>query len=244
MREELTAILQVGRPGDEVVVRLKSPGGYVHAYGFAASQLERVKDRGLRLTAVVDQVAASGGYMMAVVADQIVAAPFAVIGSIGVVAGIPNFNRFLKKHDIDFEQHTAGKFKRTLTVFGENTEAGRQKFKEELEVAHALFKSFVGKHRPKLDLERVATGEHWFGAEAIELGLVDRLKTSDEYLLERQGDADIWAVQFAPKRRLFDRAGAALSEGAAHAAEAGVSAGIARGVERARDSLTGRVDPI
>ena len=238
LREEVKAILEISRPGDEVVVRLHSPGGFVHAYGFAANQLERIKERGLKLTAAVDQVAASGGYMMAVVADHIVAAPFAMIGSIGVVAGIPNFSRWLKKHDVDYELHTAGPFKRSLTVLGENTEEGRRRFKDELEVAHGLFKRFVAKHRPKLDLERVATGQHWYGAEAVELGLIDALKTSDDYLLERRDTAEVWAVQYTPRRRPFDRAVTVLAEGLGRAAEAGVAGGLVRGVEQARESLS------
>lgn len=231
LREELTAIFDVSRPGDEVVVRLHSPGGFVHAYGFAASQLERVKARGLRLTVVVDQIAASGGYMMAVVADEIIAAPFAIIGSIGVVAALPNFHRFLRKHDVDFEQHTAGKYKRTLTMFGENTDAGRQHFKEELELTHGLFKAFVSRYRPKLDLEQVATGQHWYGSQAVELGLVDRLQTSDDYLLERRGAAEVWSVEYVARRRPLDRAVSIMAGSVVRGTEAAVAGGITRAAE-------------
>lgn len=213
LREEVGAILEVARPGDEVVVRLKSPGGLVHGYGLAAAQLERVRERGVKLTAAVDQVAASGGYMMAVVCDRIVAAPFAVLGSIGVVAGLPNFNRWLKNRDIDYELVTAGRYKRTLTVFGENTAEGKKKFQEELDNAHALFKAHVVKYRPALDLDRVATGEHWYGQEALGLGLVDRLATSDDYLRELGRDHEVHHVQWVFKRRFGDRVGAAF-EGA------------------------------
>ncbi|HUP92849.1 MAG TPA: protease SohB [Solimonas sp.] len=220
LREEISALLQVARKDDEVVLRLESEGGLVHGYGLAASQLARVRDRGIRLTVAVDKVAASGGYMMACVADRIIAAPFAILGSIGVVAQLPNFHRLLQKHDIDFELHTAGQFKRTLTLFGENNEAGREKFREELEDTHALFKSFVTQNRPVLDIEKVATGEHWFGARAIALKLVDELKTSDDYLLERSRDADIYELEFRRKQTLTDRlqrgltrAGFALRDG-------------------------------
>ncbi|MFO0747648.1 MAG: protease SohB [Myxococcota bacterium] len=220
LREEITAILEAARPHDEVVVRLKSPGGLVHAYGLAASQLQRLRERGLKLTIAVDQIAASGGYMMAVVGQQILAAPFAVIGSIGVVAGFPNFNRWLKKRDIDFELMTAGKYKRTLTMFGENTEEGRQKFQQELEEAHRLFKDHIARARPALDLEKVATGEHWYGTQAKDLGLVDRIITSDDYLAEQRDQADIWHLQYVPRRRLFDRVSTAMQ------------AALERGVER------------
>ncbi|HEY1077640.1 MAG TPA: protease SohB, partial [Fontimonas sp.] len=185
LREEVSAILQVAADGDEVLVRLESEGGLVHAYGLAASQLARFKPRGVRLTVSVDKVAASGGYMMACVADRIIAAPFAVLGSIGVVAQLPNFNRLLKKLDVDYELHTAGEFKRTLTLFGQNTDEGREKFQEEIDQTHALFKAFVGEHRPQLDLSRVATGEHWFGSQALELKLIDAIETSDDFLLQR-----------------------------------------------------------
>ncbi|MDF5637600.1 protease SohB, partial [Vibrio parahaemolyticus] len=163
LREEITAILAVAREGDEVLLRLESGGGMVHGYGLASSQLDRIKAAGLPLTISVDKVAASGGYMMACVADKIVSAPFAIVGSIGVIAQIPNFNKLLKKHDIEYEQLTAGEYKRTLTMFGENTDKARDKFKQELEETHVLFKDFIRERRPSLDLDKVATGEHWFG---------------------------------------------------------------------------------
>lgn len=201
LREEVTAILSVAEPQDEVVVRLESSGGVVHAYGLAASQLVRIKERGIPLTITVDKVAASGGYMMACVADLLIAAPFAVIGSIGVVSQIPNFNRLLKNHDVDFEQFTAGEYKRTVTLFGETTEAGRAKLQEEVETAHTLFKTFLKTHRQALDIEVVANGEHWFGAEARELKLVDELQTSDDYLLTASATADLYEVTYQAKKK-------------------------------------------
>lgn len=201
LREEVTAILSVAEPQDEVVVRLESSGGVVHAYGLAASQLVRIKERGIPLTITVDKVAASGGYMMACVADLLIAAPFAVIGSIGVVSQIPNFNRLLKNHDVDFEQFTAGEYKRTVTLFGETTEAGRAKLQEEVETTHALFKTFLKTHREALDIEAVANGEHWFGTEARELKLVDELRTSDDYLLSASAMADLYEVTYLAKKK-------------------------------------------
>ncbi|PMI62652.1 protease SohB, partial [Vibrio splendidus] len=183
LREEVTAVLAVAREGDEVLLKLESGGGMVHGYGLASSQLDRIKAAGLPLTISVDKVAASGGYMMACIADKIVSAPFAIVGSIGVIAQLPNFNKLLKKHDIEFEQLTAGEYKRTLTMFGENSDKAREKFKEELEETHGLFKDFIRDHRPALDLEKVATGEHWFGTQAHELGLVDEISTSDDLVV-------------------------------------------------------------
>ena len=205
LREEISAVLQVARKEDEVVLRLESEGGLVHSYGLAASQLTRIRDRQIKLTVVVDKVAASGGYLMACVADKILAAPFAIIGSIGVVAQIPNFHRILKKNEIDFELHTAGQYKRTLTLFGENTDEGREKFREELEETHQLFKAFVTENRPVLDIDKVATGEHWFGTRALGLRLIDEIKTSDDYLLERSKDSDIYEVNFRRRQTLGDR---------------------------------------
>ncbi len=183
LREEITAVLAAFKPQDQVVLRLESPGGVVHGYGLAASQLQRLRDKKIPLTVTVDKVAASGGYMMACVADKIVSAPFAIVGSIGVVAQMPNFNRFLKNKDIDIELHTAGQYKRTLTFLGENTEEGREKFREELNETHQLFKDFVKRMRPSLDIEQVATGEHWYGQQAVEKGLVDEINTSDDVIL-------------------------------------------------------------
>lgn len=201
LREEITAILSVAEPPDEVLVRLESSGGIVHGYGLAASQLVRVRDKGIPLTVVVDKIAASGGYMMASVANRLIAAPFAVIGSIGVVSQIPNFNRLLKKHDVDFEQFTAGEHKRTVTLFGETTEAGRAKLREEVETTHELFKSFLKTHRPTLEMDKVANGDHWFGTDALALKLVDELRTSDDYLLDASTEADLYEVTCLAKKK-------------------------------------------
>ncbi len=205
LREEITAILMVARKQDEVFVRLQSAGGMVNTYGLAASQLKRVRDKDIHLIISVDKVAASGGYMMACVANNILAAPFAILGSIGVVAQLPNFNRLLKKHDVDFEMVTAGEYKRTLTMFGENTDESRKKFKEDIEDVHVLFKDFVKNERPVVDIEKVSTGEYWFGTRAKELALVDELKTSDDYLLEKVNYADLYSVKHVEKKSLSDK---------------------------------------
>nr|EKS1069935.1 protease SohB [Cronobacter sakazakii] len=192
-------------PADEVLVRLESPGGVVHGYGLAASQLQRLRERQIPLTIAVDKVAASGGYMMACVANNIVAAPFAIIGSIGVVAQIPNFNRLLKRNDIDIELHTAGQYKRTLTLLGENTEEGREKFREDLNETHHLFKEFVHSMRPSLDIDAVATGEHWYGVQAKEKGLVDEISTSDDLIIARMAEREVVSLRYMQRKRLMDR---------------------------------------
>lgn len=205
LREEITAILTIADKKDEVVVLLESGGGTVHGYGLGASQLKRIRDKEIKLTAAVDKVAASGGYMMACVADKIIAAPFAIIGSIGVLAQIPNFHRLLKKMDIDFEQITAGDYKRTLTLFGKNTDKDREKFKEELEETHRLFKDFVKDSREQVDIDKIATGEHWYGKRAIELNLVDELITSDDYLTNSAKEADVFEVKYERKKPVSER---------------------------------------
>lgn len=214
LREEITAVLTLVKPEDQVVVRLESPGGVVHGYGLAASQLQRLRDKQVPLTIAVDKVAASGGYMMACVADKIVAAPFSIIGSIGVVAQIPNFNRFLKGKEIDIELHTAGQFKRTLTLLGENTEEGRQKFRESLNETHDLFKGFVHQMRPQLDIEQVATGEHWYGSQALEKGLVDEVGTSDELLLGLFERYEVIGLRYQQRKKLIDRFTGSAAESA------------------------------
>jgi len=205
LREEITAVLTVATPEDEVLLRLESPGGIVHSYGLAASQLLRLRENKIGLTVAVDKVAASGGYLMACVADRIIAAPFAVVGSVGVVSQLPNFNRLLRKNDIDFEQFTAGEYKRTVTLFGEITDKGREKFQQEIEEVHDLFKNFVKEHRSKMDLDRIATGEHWYGAQALALDLIDELRTSDDYLLAASKTADLFEVNYVGKKPLMAR---------------------------------------
>lgn len=208
IREEITLILATAKAGrDRVVVRLESPGGMVHGYGLAAAQLVRLRDAGFHLTICVDKVAASGGYMMACIANEIITAPFAIVGSIGVVAQVPNFNRLLKEHNVDFELYTAGQYKRTVTMFGENTPEGKAKFEEELQQTHVLFKHFVEKYRPQLNVDKVATGEHWYGEDALNLNLVDKLQTSDEYLLALLAQHDVYVINTRRKATLGEKLG-------------------------------------
>lgn len=212
LRKEITALLSIAKPNDEVLLKLESPGGVVHGYGLAASQLQRLKAKNIPLTVAVDKVAASGGYMMACVADKIISAPFAVIGSIGVVAQVPNIHRLLKKHDIDVDVMTAGEYKRTVTLVGENTEKGKQKFQQELEETHDLFKQFVTQHRPQLDIEKIATGEHWFGQQALALNLVDEIATSDDLLVKAVEDKEIIELKYKEKQNLTQRIGLQMEQ--------------------------------
>ena len=200
LREEVTAVLAVARSDDQVLLRLENPGGTVHEHGLAASQLLRLKQQALRVIVAVDKVAASGGYLMACVADEIIAAPFAIVGSIGVIAQLPNFHRLLESKGVDFEQVMAGRYKRTLTLFGENTDEGREKLKEELEEVHRLFKHQIAEHRPKVDIDSVATGEHWYGLRALELKLIDRISTSDDFLLDASKTHEIYGVSYKRRR--------------------------------------------
>jgi serine protease SohB len=205
LREEVSAIVRVARPQDRVLVRLENSGGTVHEHGFAASQLTRLKSHGLTLLVAVDKVAASGGYLMACVAHKLIAAPFAIVGSIGVLAQLPNFHRLLEDKGVDFEQVMAGRYKRTLTVFGKNTEEGRAKLQQEVEDIHELFKSQIRDHRPQVDLDRVATGEHWYGIRALELKLVDELRTSDDFLLEAAKDHELYHLAYKRRRTWQER---------------------------------------
>lgn len=217
LRRVVSTILSVAKPCDEVVLRLESPGGSVIGYGLAASQLDRIRKANIPLTVCVDKVAASGGYMMASVANKIIAAPFAMLGSIGVIFQLPNVNKLLKRADIDYEQITAGEFKRTLTVFAENTEADREKTREDVEEIHELFKGHVSSRRPIVDIKQVATGEVWFGTQAKDINLVDEVATSDEYVTGKRETADLYHVSFKPKKSLAERVGFAAGEGVSFA---------------------------
>ena len=205
LREEITAILTVATPDDEVVVRVESPGGVVHGYGLGASQLLRVREKKIPLTVCVDKVAASGGYLMACTADRLICAPFAILGSIGVVAQVPNLHRVLKKYDVDYKEYTAGEFKRTVSLLGEITEKGEEKFKAQLEETHLLFKDFVQKFRPQLNLAEVATGEYWYGEQALKKGLADEIRTSDDYLLAQSDKVQIIKVKFEHHKNLSEK---------------------------------------
>jgi serine protease SohB len=210
LREEITAVLSLAEASDEVLVRLESPGGMVHAYGLASSQLLRIKNKKIPLTICVDKVAASGGYMMACLADKLIAAPFAIIGSIGVLVQLPNFHRVLKKYDVDFEMISAGEYKRTLTTFGEITQKGRDKVQEDVDTIHEIFKSWVKDHRPSIEIDKIATGETWVGLQAKERYMVDELKTSDECIVNACESADVFEVEYEFRKTIQDRLGRVL----------------------------------
>lgn len=205
LTQEISAILLTAKQEDEVCVILESGGGMVHHYGLAANQLQRIRDAGLQLTIMIDRIAASGGYMMAAVANKIIAAPFAIIGSIGVIAQIPNFHRWLEKHDVDFEQLTAGKYKRTLTMLGKNDDAGREKMQQDIEQTHQLFINFIKKFRGDLDIDKVATGEYWYGNDAINLGLIDEINNSEDWLLKQHPTANLYNITYQVKQKLSQR---------------------------------------
>lgn len=205
LREEITALLTLAEPSDEVLVRLDSAGGLVNAYGLAASQLQRITAKKIKLTVAIDKMAASGGYLMACVANRILAAPFSIVGSIGVVAELPNFHRYLQGKNIDFEQLTAGEYKRTLTLFGENTEKDREKMQQEINETHTLFKNYIKEHRPVIDIDQVSTGEHWYGTQAIHYQLVDELQTSDDYLLVASREFNILEISYKIRKTLAQR---------------------------------------
>lgn len=205
LSEEITAVLNIATPKDEVVVCVESGGGVVHAYGLAATQLTRVRHQNIPLTVIVDKVAASGGYLMACVANKILASPFAIIGSIGVIVQLPNFHRLLKDKHVDFEQITAGNYKRTLTMFGQNTEEGREKLRQEVEDIHEIFKNSIQQYRRHIDIAKVSTGEHWVGLQALELKLVDELKTSDDYLLACSKEANVYEISYQAKKSLSEK---------------------------------------
>ena len=243
IREEITLILATAKAGhDRVVVRLESPGGMVHGYGLAAAQLVRLRDAGFNVTICVDKVAASGGYMMACIANEIISAPFAVVGSIGVVAQVPNFNRLLKQHNVDFELYTAGEYKRTVTMFGENTPEGKAKFEEELQQTHSLFKHFVEKYRPQLEVAKVATGEHWYGEDARELNLVDKLQTSDEYILSLLPKHDVYVINTRKRPTFGEKLGLQAAQMAGNLIPA-VLGKITDGLTKANSSLVQLRDP-
>ena len=205
LRREISGIILSYQKSDEVLLRLENSGGTVHEHGLAAAQLKRLKDKNIPLTICVDKVAASGGYMMACVANKIIASPFAIIGSIGVLAQVPNFNKLLKNKGIDFEQHTAGNYKRTVTMFGENTDKDREKLGEQLQDIHILFKNFITTNRKNIDIDKVATGEYWYGPKALELNLIDGIMTSDEYILSMINEFEIFHIQYKKLKTLSDK---------------------------------------
>ena len=212
LREEITAILSMATKNDEVILRLESPGGMVHAYGLASSQLLRIKNKNIPLTICVDKVAASGGYMMACLADRLVAAPFAIIGSIGVLVQLPNFHRVLKKYDVDYEIISAGEYKRTLTHFGEITNKGKDKVKDDVENIHQIFKDWVKTYRPSVEIDTIATGETWVGSQAKDRYMVDDIKTSDECVIEACENSEVYEIKFEIKKSLQVKLASLLEE--------------------------------
>jgi serine protease SohB len=214
LRQEITAVLSMAEPQDEVILRLESPGGMVHAYGLASSQLSRIKEKNIPLTICVDKVAASGGYMMACLADRLIAAPFAIVGSIGVLIQLPNFHRVLKKHDVDYETIAAGEYKTTLSTFGEITPKGREKVREEVQEMHVLFKDWVKQHRPIVPIDDIATGEIWVGLQAKALHMIDEIGTSDACIISACESADVYEIRYEIRKTISDKLGVSLQSAA------------------------------
>jgi len=223
LKEQVSFLLHVASPFDEVVLRVTSPGGSAADYGLAAAHFARFKEAGVTTTACVDTVAASGGYMLACTAHRILAAPFSIVGSIGVIASVPNVHKLLDHQGVEMVQRTAGEHKRTVNIFTPNTPEGLQKFEEDLQIVHDAFIAHVTSNRPVLDPRKVCTGETWLGINAEALGLIDGLSTSDAYLRTRQLEADVVLVQPKPPSRaqglyaLLNRVDSAVSS-VAHAA--------------------------
>lgn len=211
LRQEVTAILTTAKAGEEVVISIESPGGAVPGYGLAASQILRLKEADLKVTACVDQVAASGGYMMACVADRILAAPFSIVGSIGVLSQVPNIHRFLKRFDVDVDVLTAGKHKAPMTLMGENTEEGKQKHVQDLNAIHTRFKELVKLHREELNIDDVSEGDFWLAEDALKLNLVDEISTSDAYIMSLCAQANVYRVQWQPHKSFEQRIKGATS---------------------------------
>jgi serine protease SohB len=200
----------------EAVVVVNSPGGSVAEYGLLYAEMERIRAAGISLTVCIDTYAASGGYLMSLPANRIVAAPFAFVGSVGVVAYSPNIHRLLKKHDIEPRLFTAGEFKRTVTLIGDDDEEAKQHFQHQLESLHGLFLAAVKKYRTGANFEKIGTGDHWTAEESQtqNLGLVDHIATSREYLLKLNADRDL--VHLSQKKHMLEgglgRFAAQLSE--------------------------------
>ncbi|KAL7534110.1 hypothetical protein ACHAWF_004724 [Thalassiosira exigua] len=169
LREEVTGILRASQPRDEALLILQSGGGTVTGYGLAAAQLQRFKANGMKLTVI------------------------------GVISEIPNAYDRLKKEGIEFQTVTAGKYKRTVTPTKKVTKEDLAKSTEDIQEIFDLFKSFVASQRPQLDIEDVATGDTWFGEDALEKGLCDELAAADDVLLEfADGGYDLYEVAYDP----------------------------------------------
>jgi serine protease SohB len=205
LKDILSVIILNKKYVDEVLIKLTSNGGIVTNYGLAATQLKRLKNENINLTISIDTIAASGGYMMACVANKIIASHFSIIGSIGVLGIIPNINKILNKNNIEIEYHTSGKYKKTLSIIGENTEIGRKKFIESLENTHFLFKNFVKENRSQINIEEIATGEYWYGIDALKLNLIDKIQTSDEYIMENLNTTQIYEIKLNEKTNIKNK---------------------------------------
>mmetsp|Transcript_9058 Transcript_9058/g.12909 ORF Transcript_9058/g.12909 Transcript_9058/m.12909 type:complete len:423 (-) Transcript_9058:25-1293(-) len=177
----------------EVIILLESPGGSAAEYGLAAQQILRLRDEpGIQVTVIVDKVAASGGYMMACTSSpgRLYAAPFAVVGSIGVIGQTVNIHNALESWGVKPLVFRGGKHKAPVGLIGEVSEDGMKTIQKMIDKTHNAFKRHVLAARPKLakQIDDVATGDVWLGCDALDVGLIDRVITSDEYISQRLRD--------------------------------------------------------
>ncbi|KZX82185.1 hypothetical protein A3715_00045, partial [Oleiphilus sp. HI0009] len=205
LSKEVSAILSVAKPNDEVFLRLESPGGTITGYGLASQQLIRLREAGIRLVVSVDEIATSGGYMMAAVGDRIIASPTSMLGSIGVIMEVPNFYNLLDRAGVQFHQFTAGKHKRLVSMTNKIGDAAKDQINQDLEKSHELFKNHVHTYRNSVNLESVSHGDVWSAKYCLDNKLVDDLMTSEAYLFDRASRANIFHISWDVERSFSDK---------------------------------------
>jgi protease-4 len=159
-----------------ILLRIDSPGGTVAASQEIALAVKRASEKKPVVVSVGD-ICASGGYMVASQADEIIASPGSSVGSIGVIMEVANVEELLNKVGISFTTLTTGAYKDAGSPYRSLTETETAMLNEQLTVIYDQFITDVaeGRDLPETKVRELATGWVWLGSEALDLGLVDSL---------------------------------------------------------------------
>lgn len=201
-----------GKPA-AVALSINSPGGSPSQSSLIAARIRRLADeKGVKVYAFIEDVAASGGYYIAAAADEIWVDRHSIVGSIGVISAGFGLDEFISRHGIERRVYTAGKSKSMLDPFRPEKAEDVARLKELQEHIHAGFIDHVKSRRSgKLDESReLFDGEIWVGDGATGTGLVDGVG----HLVPKMKDVFGKDVVFKPyeqRRPLLSRFGASLT---------------------------------
>jgi signal peptide peptidase SppA len=198
------------RGAKAVALSINSPGGSPVQSALIAQRIRLLaRENEVPVIAFVEDVAASGGYWLACAADEIVADPASIVGSIGVISSGFGFHELISRYGIQRRVHTSGESKSMLDPFQPEKPEDVERLKRLQNEIHDGFKGWVRERRAarlKGDEAMLFTGEFWTAKRGLEFGLVDSLGELRDTLQQRYGKK-VHLPVIQPRRRFLSRFG-------------------------------------